>query len=400
MRNYLYIIALGIIMPIFSSAQTKLRIAVIGSSTAAGTGASPADSSWVNRFKAYCKSLGRLDSLDNRALGGTTTFNGLPGAADTTRNITHAVNFNPDIVLISYPTNDAVADIPLSTYLANLRTMYNIVVAAGKKCYVCSTQPRNLSNHGQQLTLQIGKDSILAEFPGHSFDFFDPLVAPSSLDINPIYTPDGIHPNNAGHRLLYQVVLSANILPPIPPLALLFESFAGHRTKQGIELDWKAAAQGSTEDFIVQRSEDGSPYRDIDDQKAVPSAPAQEYSFTDKVPLATRAFYRLKIVVDGTPAFSNVVLFDPDHKKFGIQRFYTRDGYSSVNAEISLPKDQVILLTILSATGRPVKQQSYTCRAPSAMLTAYLPPLAAGVYFLKISTADGDQIVQSFAFRP
>ena len=79
-----------------------------------------------------------------------------------------------------------------------------------------------------------------------------------------------------------------------------------------------------------------------------------------------------------------------------IQRFYT-NGHSSVTAEISLPRDEVILLTILTATGRLVKQQTYTCRAPSATLTAALPSPAAGVYFLKISTADGDQLVKSFA---
>jgi lysophospholipase L1-like esterase len=402
MRNLLYIIALGIFMPVISPAQTNARIVVIGSSTAFGTGASPIDSSWVRRTTAYYKGLCGLDTTINLAVGGFTTFNGLPGSSDTGHNITKAMSLNPDIVLISFPTNDAVSDIPLSTYLANLRTMYNIVVTAGKKCYVCSTQPRNLSNHSQQLILQIGRDSILAEFPGHSFNFFDPLVASGSLDLNPALTPDGIHPNNAGHRLLFQVVISANIISctPIPPLAIFFENFTGHRTEQGIELDWAAAAQGTTEDFIVQRSEDGSSWQDIDDEKAVPSTPTQEYFFTDKVPLSTRTSYRLKIVVDGTPAFSNIVVFDPAHKKLGIQRFYTGDGHSSVTAEISLPKDEVILLTILSATGRPVKQQSYTCRAPTAMLTASLPPLAAGVYFLKISTADGGQIVKSFAVRP
>ena len=400
MRNSLYIIALGIIMPIFSSAQTHARIVVIGSSTAFGTGASPIDSSWVRRTTAYYKGLCGLDTTINLAVGGFTTFNGLPGSSDTGNNITKAMSLHPDIVLISFPTNDAVSDIPLPTYLANLRTMYNIVVAAGKICYIASTQPRNLSNHSQQVTLQIGRDSILAEFPGHSFNFFDPLVASGSLDLNPALTPDGIHPNNAGHRLLFQVVVNANILPPLPVLALFYENFAGHRTEQGIELDWKAAAQGTTEDFIVQRSEDGSSYHDIDDEKAALSTPAQEYFFTDKAPLSTRTFYRLKIVVDGTPTFSNVVRFDPDHKKLGIQRFYIGDGHSNVTAEISLPKDEVILLTILSATGRPVKQQSYTCRAPTAMLTTTLPSLAAGVYFLKISTADGDQIVKSFAVRP
>lgn len=400
MRNSLYIIALGIIMPIISPAQTNARIVVIGSSTAFGTGASPIDSSWVNRTKSYYKSLCGLDTVINLAVGGFTTFNGLPGSSDTGHNITKAMSLNPDIVLISFPTNDAVSDIPLSTYLANLRTMYNIVVAAGKKCYVCSTQPRNLSNHSQQLILQKGRDSILAEFPGHSFNFFDPLVAPPpSLDINPSLTPDGIHPNNAGHRLLFQVVISANIISctPTPPLALFYEHFSGHRTEQGIELDWAAAAQGSTEDFIVQRSTDGASYHDIDDEQAIPSTPTRKYFFTDKAALTTRTFYRLKIVVDGSPTFSNVISFDPLRKKLGVQRFYTGDGHSSITAEISLPKDGVIVLTILNAAGRPVKQQSYTCRAPSAMLTATLPSLAAGVYFLKISTADGDQIIKSFA---
>jgi lysophospholipase L1-like esterase len=398
MRNSLYIIALGIIMPIFSSAQMKFRIVVIGSSTALGTGASKYDSSWVGRTQAYYKSLGELDqdTIFNLAKGATTSSNGLPGSTDTAHNITKAMSFNPDIVLINFPTNDAAADIPLPTYLANLRTMYNFVVAAGKKCYVASTQPRNLPGN-QQLVLLRGRDSILAEFPGRSFNFFDPLVAPTSLNINPIYTPDGIHPNDAGHRLLFQVVLSANIISPPPPLALFYENFSGRRTEQGIELDWAAAAQGSTEDFIVQRSNDGASYQDIDDEKAVPSTPTREYFFTDKVALTTRTFYRLKIVVDGSPTFSNVVRFDPELKELGIQRFYTGDGHSSVTAEISLPKDEVIMLTILSAAGRPVKQQSYTCRAPSAMLTATLPSLAAGVYFLKLSTADGEQIVKSFA---
>jgi len=385
-------------MPVFSSAQTNARIVVIGSSTAFGTGASPIDSSWVRRTTAYYKGLCGLDTTINLAVGGFTTFNGLPGSSDTGNNITKAMSLHPDIVLISFPTNDAVSDIPLSTYLANLRTMYNIVVAAGKKCYVCSTQPRNLSNHTQQLTLQKGRDSILAEFPGHSFNFFDPLVATGSLDLNPALTPDGIHPNNAGHRLLFEVVISANIISctPIPPLAIFYQNFAGHRTEQGIVLDWKATAQGTTEDFIVQRSNDGASWQDIDDEKAVPSTPEKEYLFTDKATLTTRTFYRLKIVVDGTPTFSNVILFDPLRKKLDIQRFYT-NGHSSVTAEISLPRDEVILLTILTATGRLVKQQTYTCRAPSATLTAALPSPAAGVYFLKISTADGDQLVKSFA---
>src|ERR1700722_16509515 len=117
MNKYLFTFAVILACSLSAAAQTKRIVAVIGSSSAFGTGANPMDSSWVNLTKDYLKGLGLIDTIYNIALGGSTTFAGLPtwdsggaSAPDTAHNITKALRYNPDVVLIAYASNDVVAD--------------------------------------------------------------------------------------------------------------------------------------------------------------------------------------------------------------------------------------------------------------------------------------------------
>jgi lysophospholipase L1-like esterase len=407
MRNNLYIIAIGLLLPILSPAQTKFRIAVLGSSTAVGTGADSVKHSWVGLTASHFQLLSLLDTIMDFAVGGSTTRNALPPSIDSTHNndtihtITWALRFNPDIVLINFPTNDVVAGFSVREYLLNLRTIYNIAVAAGKKCYIATTQPRDIFDNTKaivQTRLKEERDSILIEFPGHTFNFYDPLVDPGSMDINPLLSESGgVHPNTAGHWLLYQAVLNANIIPLTGgPLALLYDNFTCRRTAEGIQLQWSAAAMGSMEDFIIQRSGDGAAYEDLSDEKVFHPASVTNYVYTDRLPLPARSFYRLKIEVDGAPGYSTVIPVDAGSKKLGIVRFYAGDGHTGITATLSLPKDEQILLTIFSAAGTPVLQRSYACKAPAATFTVPLPSLSAGVFFMKIATAAGDKIIRSF----
>jgi len=221
------------------SGQHK-KIAIVGSSSAYGIGAIPRDSSWVNRLKRYYKGLGIIDTLYNLAIPGTTTYAGMPTGfvppkhivvhgivydrtklqPDTNHNITKALRFNPDIVIINYPSNDIGDDFLMrEEYLSNLRTMCRAVNAAGKICYMTSTQPRTYMSPTEKDTLYIARDSILKEYDIHSLNFYDPIVDPKgipsnpiTLILNPIYDHgDGTHVNNAGHNLLFQVVLKRKI---------------------------------------------------------------------------------------------------------------------------------------------------------------------------------------------
>ena len=234
-----------LLFPALSYAQRS--IVVIGSSTAAGDGATVYDSSWIGRLTKHYMDLGLIDVVYNRATPGLSTKDCLPTDPshlgegqypypDTGRDVTKAISYRPLplLVIISLPSNDVTRGIPMDTFLLNLRTMYNYVTAAGIPCIVTNTQPRDDIDPASRTYQQTAGDSILAEFPHNSMDFWDTLVDPATLGIKTAFQfGDGIHLNNAGHNALYTKALQyGNILSaPLIPLPLTLVSFEG-RTEQ------------------------------------------------------------------------------------------------------------------------------------------------------------------------
>src|SRR5215218_3827288 len=94
----------------------QFRIVILGSSTAFGRGATPIDSSWVNRYTTYVKLKNSQNTVINLAVSGYTTYqvlcpnNFVPPAGrplpDTMKNITKALSLNPNAIIINLPTND------------------------------------------------------------------------------------------------------------------------------------------------------------------------------------------------------------------------------------------------------------------------------------------------------
>ncbi len=168
MRKILFALSCFILFSTLCFSQKKV-IAVIGSSTAAGYDASPmADSAWVNRFKHYLQGLGEIDTIYNLAHAGDYSYYGMPTGSvpmdgnhpfqpDPDKNVNMALSFNPDIVLISYPTNDYTIDVSLTDFLANLRTIYKAVTDAGTVAYIATTQPRDFDQTGADWLLA-GRD--------------------------------------------------------------------------------------------------------------------------------------------------------------------------------------------------------------------------------------------------
>jgi lysophospholipase L1-like esterase len=205
------------------TAAPNKKIAVIGSSTAYGIGATSRDSSWVGRLREYFGDAG-VDTIYNLAYPGTTTYAGMPTGyvrppnrnpfrVNTSHNITKALSYNPDIVIIAYPSNDIGNHFLMRReYLSNLRAMYHEVLAAGGVCYIASTQPCTYFTTLEKDTLVIAKDSIMKEYGAHAIDFYDPIVGPGR-NINPIYDHgDGTHPNDAGHRMLFTAAKNKIVL--------------------------------------------------------------------------------------------------------------------------------------------------------------------------------------------
>ncbi|HTR30240.1 MAG TPA: GDSL-type esterase/lipase family protein [Puia sp.] len=405
------ILPLCLLLASFSAVRAQSRkfvIAVIGSSTAEGVGADPIDSSWVNRTKRYFKQLGEIDTIYNIALGGQTTYDGMPTgfvpppgrpAPDTATNVTKALSFHPDVVIVSFPTNDAAADYSLAETMSNLRAIYRSIRAAGKSCYITTSQPRSSVAVVQQDLLKQTRDSVLAEFRGHSLNFYNPIVAADSLDINPAYNFDGTHVNDAGHRQLFQVVRQANILSAFAaPLALNLVDFSAVPEGQDIVLHWTVANAFAPVSFVVQRSGDGTHFSDVwQEPAATADSDLSSMSWTDDKPLAGSSYYRLEYSPDGNgTSYSGIVEVDLTPGKFGIGRFYMARGAGSTRVEVLSPSTGTCTVTVVNTNGQYVFRQVTTLSPPWVMITLPASGWAAGEYFLRLVTDKGEIAARAF----
>lgn len=190
------------------------RIVVLGSSTAEGAGASPRDSAWVNRYAAALSSNNAFEVI-NLGRGGYNTYNILPTgtvspgigvAIDVERNVTKALSLDPSYIIVNMPSNDAASNYGLTQQMRNFELVAQTAAAAGVEVYICTTQPRNFTNTAlTQIQIDV-RDSIYRRFGDHAIDFWTG-VADSTGRIEPsLDSGDGVHLNNAGHRLLFERV--------------------------------------------------------------------------------------------------------------------------------------------------------------------------------------------------
>src|SRR5215203_1037746 len=216
------------------SAQKK--VVILGSSTAAGTGASNYDSSWAGRLQlSFRKNItaGDPDTIViNLAVGGYVTYYAMPigyvppagrPAPDGEHNVTKALSFSPDIVLINFPTNDIGSGYSKNEFLNNLRFLSQQITSVGVKAYVATTQPRSQFDFSMRQALRECVDSVNNSFGANAINFWDDLATnDGQFNLRPeVNSGDGVHANNLGHRLLFERVREKNIFgsttTPPPP---------------------------------------------------------------------------------------------------------------------------------------------------------------------------------------
>lgn len=192
-------------------------------------GASTPDSNWVNRLTRYYMTLGLTMNAINLAQGGRNCYQGMPSSYTPPAgrdfpqagiNITAALSYNPDVVLVCYPTNNY--DIyTIAEIMTCLQMMKDSVNALGKICYITSSQPRQdgfFPDMAARTKLKVIRDSIMNRFGNYAIDFFLPIADPVTYMIRPEYAykpdgvnPDNIHVNDAGHKVLFKQVRNKNI---------------------------------------------------------------------------------------------------------------------------------------------------------------------------------------------
>ncbi|MEJ7588758.1 MAG: GDSL-type esterase/lipase family protein, partial [Ferruginibacter sp.] len=199
----------------------QFTIVVLGSSTAFGTGATPVDSSFVNKYAAYIKRKNVQSKIINLAVPGFNSYHvlcpdgfvpvGNRPAPDSGNNISQAIRLHPDAILINLPSNDAVNNYSLQEQQANFERAISLAEAEHIPVWATTTQPRNNLATQQVDNLKLMRDWILGRFGNKAVDFWTG-VANADGSIVSQYNFDNVHVNNAGHTILYKRCLSETIV--------------------------------------------------------------------------------------------------------------------------------------------------------------------------------------------
>jgi acyl-CoA thioesterase-1 len=188
---------------------------VLGSSTAAGVGASPGRS-WAAQLEARLTPRGL--QLDNRARGGATTYQALPAAAerpagrpptDPAQDVDRALESRPRALILAFPSNDAVLGYSALESAANLLTMRERAGTRGVPVLILSSQPRNDAGPAARTAMR-EMDAALAAALGPCFVDVRDALADADGRIAPAYAAgDGVHLNDRGHELVFDRLWAA-----------------------------------------------------------------------------------------------------------------------------------------------------------------------------------------------
>jgi hypothetical protein len=161
-------------------------------------------------------------------------------------------------ILINFPSN-GYEIYTVDEVMVCFRQLKQIANAAGKICFITTTQPRNDGTFATQASrdklIQL-KDLILAEFQNYAIDFWTGIANPDG-SIKPEYDQgDNIHLNAAAHDILYNRVLAKNILFD-PALPLYNLNFKSEYKNEKILLSWKNDPDNQVESYQLEKSRDG-----------------------------------------------------------------------------------------------------------------------------------------------
>lgn len=398
-------LAVLLLLNLTSFSQLK-TIAVIGSSTAEGAGAQPVDSSWVRRLSYHFKNeLGRVDTIYNRALGGTNNYQGMPSSyvpppgRDNPldgRNVTWALSVNPDIVIVSYVSNN-LDGYSIAETMFTLQVLMDSVHAAGKHCFITTTQPRtNFSEAGRE-RLRVLKDSILNRFGEYAINFFDPIVNPIDNTIASEYkfAFDDVHLNNAGHRVLFEQVVAKNILD-FSPLPVEIRNFAAKLQNGQVLLQWSSFDEEPFTTYNIQRSSNGVNFETLHKIDAAEAQGEKKYSWVDKNPVGGASYYRLFIEQPSGNAYSKVISVKNELPAMVVKRIYSGIGAHNITIEIITPETKNARFDIIGSNGAVIRSFNRQLFRHTNTINLPVGAIPSGSYFLRITSPGRAPVTQTF----
>ncbi|SHL41425.1 T9SS type A sorting domain-containing protein [Hymenobacter psychrotolerans] len=169
-------------------------------------------------------------------------------------------------------------------------------------------------------------------------------------------------------------------------------AFGAVRDGAVVRCDWKTASEQNNRRFVVERSANGQDFTALGTVAGSgTTSTARSYSYTDVAPLAGTAYYRLRQEdTDGTAAYSPVVAVQ-GCAGCGVGRLALAVAPNPGTGLFRLLDQHNAPLAI---TGTVSNLMGQTVRELHAEATLDLSTQPAGVYLLRVSTAQGPQVLR------
>lgn len=196
-------------------AETR-HLAVLGSSTAAGTGASQVSRSWVGLLQTWLSktqkesviNLATPGILSTSALCTQQVNSNLSELITPTRNVDRALKLGATRVILAFPSNDTTNGMSAEQTISNFLDMRQCAQSNDKvRVAVMSSLPRDGLTKQQNATIAQIDAAIRKEF-GACYINVRGALADSKLENirHDLSAGDGVHFNDAGHDIIFNVV--------------------------------------------------------------------------------------------------------------------------------------------------------------------------------------------------
>lgn len=180
--------------PLAETAPPPGRIVAFGDSLTSGHHL-PVDQAYPALLDARLRAEGLPFTVSNHGVSGDTTAGAL-------RRLDRALSGRPSIVIVEFGANDGLRGVPVTEVRANLARIIEAAQAQGSRVLLCAMDAPPI--YGWQYTLQFHQiyPDLAARYKVPLVPF---LLAPV-LGRPELMSPDGVHPNAEGARVLAQTI--------------------------------------------------------------------------------------------------------------------------------------------------------------------------------------------------
>jgi len=154
-----------------------------------------------------------------------------------------------------------------------------------------------------------------------------------------------------------------------------------------VDLNWSSEMEMNLKEYIVQRSDDGTSWQDLQsiEPKNTPDN-VQDYSTKDMSPLSGRSYYRIKMVdFGGNMSYSSIQQVELTLDIFSLVNLSPNPFQSYIGLQVYMPEEGAVTIHLLDNTGKTLKSTYLAAgKGTSSISLSELDALPPGMYIVEV----------------